>query len=63
MKRQLEGIGIILFSIMMILCIGDEPVFNFSLRFSYIFMAIGIFGFGWMFTKEKNKNDQKTDDK
>ena len=53
MKRQLQGIGIILLSIMMILGMGDEAVFGFSLRFSHIFMAIGVFGFGWMFTKEK----------
>jgi len=51
MKRQLQGIGIILFSIMMILGIGDEPVFDLSLSFSHIFMAVGVFGFGWMFTK------------
>ena len=53
MKRQLQGIGIILFSIMMILGMGDEPVFDLSLRFFHIFMVIGVFGFGWMFTKEK----------
>ena len=51
MKRQLQGIGIILFSIMMILGMGDEPVFD-------IFMVIGVFGFGWMFTKGKEKKDE-----
>lgn len=58
MKRQLQGIGIILFSIMMILGMGDEAVFDLSLRFSHIFMTIGVFGFGWMFTKEKKNNDK-----
>ena len=58
MKRQLQGIGIILFSIMMILGMGDEPVFDLSLRFSEIFMAIGVFGFGWMFTKEKENKEK-----
>ena len=58
MKRQLHGIGIIRFSIMMILGMGDEAVFDLSLRFFHIFMAIGVFGFGWMFTKEKKNNDK-----
>lgn len=38
MKRQLQGIGIILFSIMMILGMGDEPVFDFHFRFSGDYM-------------------------
>lgn len=63
MKRQLQGIGIILFSIMMILGMGDEPVFDLSLSFSHIFMAIGVFGFGWMFTKDKVKNDEQEENK
>lgn len=63
MKRQLQGIGIILFSIMMILGMGHEPVFDLSLRFSHIFMAIGVFGFGWMFTKDKEKNDEQEENK
>ena len=63
MKRQLQGIGIILFSIMMILGMGDEPVFDLSLSFSHIFMAIGVFGFGWMFTKDKEKNDEQEENK
>ena len=57
MKRQLQGIGIILFSIMMILGMGDEAVFDLSLRISHIFMSIGVFGFGWMFTREKNNKN------
>lgn len=61
MKRQLQGIGIILLCIMMILGMGDEPVFDLSLSFSHIFMAIGVFGFGWMFTKEKEKKDERED--
>lgn len=63
MKRQLQGIGIILFSIMMILGMGDEPVFDLSLEFSHIFMVIGVFGFGWMFTKEKEKKDERENNK
>ena len=62
MKRQLQGIGIMLFSIIMILGMGDEPVFDLSLSFSHIFMAIGVFGFGWMFTKEKNSKEEREDD-
>lgn len=38
MKRQLQGIGIILFSIMMILGMGDAPVFDVHLRFSGDYM-------------------------
>lgn len=61
MKRQLQGIGILLFSIMMILGMGDEPAFDLSLEFSHIFMALGVFGFGWMFTKEKENKDERKD--
>lgn len=53
MKRQLQGIGIILFCIMMILGMGNEPFFDFDLDFAHIFMALGVFGFYWMFSKEK----------
>lgn len=57
LKRQLQGIGIILFCMMMILGIGDEPFFDLDFSFSHIFMAIGVFGFYWMFSKEKKGNE------
>lgn len=56
MKRQLQGIGIILFSIMLILgfdTAGIKYVFDLSRYWSHIFMVIGAFGFIWMFTKDK----------
>ena len=43
---------------MMILVMGDEAAFDLSLRFTHVFMAIGVFGFGWMFTKEKKNYDK-----
>lgn len=46
------------FCIMMILVMGDEAAFDLSLRFTHVFMAIGVFGFGWMFTKEKKNYDK-----
>lgn len=47
-----------LFSTMMILGMGDEAVFDLSLRFSHVFMAIGVFGFGWMFTGQNKDQDK-----
>lgn len=38
---------------MMILEMGNEPFFDFDLDFAHIFMALGVFGFYWMFSKEK----------
>ena len=46
------------FFFMIILGIGDEAAFDLSLRFTHVFMAIGVFGFGWMFTKEKKNYDK-----
>ena len=44
MKKQLQGIAIILISILLMLGFGNEPVFDLSLRWSVIFTIIGIVG-------------------
>lgn len=56
MKRQLQGIGVILFSIMLILgfdSAGIKYVFDLSLYWSHIFMLVGAFGLVWMLTKSR----------
>ena len=44
MKRQLQGISLILLSILLMIGFGHEPVFDFSFRWSVIFSIIGFAG-------------------
>ena len=56
MKQQLQGIAVLLLSMMLILgfdSIGEHYVFDLSLHWSTIFMAIGILGFAMVFHERK----------
>ena len=44
MKKQLQGIAIILESILFMLGFGNVPFFDLSFRWSVIFAVIGIVG-------------------
>ena len=44
MKKQLQGIALILVSILLILGFGDAPFFDLGFRWSLIFSLIGIAG-------------------
>ena len=44
MKRQLQGIAIILVCILLMLGFGNESVFDFSFRWSVVFAAGGVVG-------------------
>jgi len=44
MKKQLQGIALILLSILLMIAWGNEPFFDFSLRWSVIFVILGIIG-------------------
>ena len=44
MKRQLQGIAIILVCILLMLGFGNEPVFDLSFRWSVVFAISGIAG-------------------
>lgn len=44
MKKQLQGIAIILVSILLMVGFGNEPVFDLSFRWSVIFAIVGIGG-------------------
>ena len=44
MKLQLQGIALILFSILLMLAYGQEPVFDFDFRRSAVFTCIGSIG-------------------
>ena len=55
MKRALQGISIILLSIMLILgfdSIGEKYIFDLNLHWSTVFMAFGIIGFAMVFMKD-----------
>ena len=53
MKKQLQGIAINLVSILLMLGFGNEPVFDFSFRWSVIFTIIGILGVVMTFLPDK----------
>lgn len=53
MKRQLQGISLILFSILLMLGYGNAPFFDFSLRWSLIFTIVGIVGVVMTFLHDK----------
>lgn len=55
MKKQLQGIALILFSILMTITfenVGWEYVFDLSLNWAHIFILIGIAGLIWAFIPE-----------
>ena len=53
MKKQLQGIAIILVSILLMLGFGNEPVFDFSFSWSVVFTIVGIAGVVVTFLSEK----------
>ena len=53
MKKQLQGIAIILISILFMIGFGNEPVFDLSFRWSVIFTIVGIIGVVMTFLPDK----------
>lgn len=54
MKKQLQGISLILVSILLMLGYGNASFFDFDFRWSLIFSIIGILGVVMNFFSEKN---------
>ena len=44
MKKQLQGIAVLLLSILRTLAYGNEPVFDLSFRWNTVFVLMGIVG-------------------
>ena len=53
MKKQLQGIAIILVSILLMLGFGNAPVFDFDFRWSVVFAVVGIAGAVMTFLPDK----------
>lgn len=53
MKKQLQGIAIILLSILLMLGYGNTPFFDLSFRWSAIFTVVGIVGVVMTFLTDK----------
>ena len=53
MKRQLQGIALILISILLMLGYGNAPVFDLSFRWSLFFSILGAAGVVMTFLPEK----------
>lgn len=55
MKKQLQGIAIILVSILLMIGFGKESVFDLSCRWSLIFTIVGIAGVVMTFLPDNKK--------
>ena len=44
MKKQLQGIALILFGILLMLGYGNAPFFDLNFRWSWVFSTVGIAG-------------------
>ena len=44
MRKQLKGIGLLLFSILLMIGFGDEPFFDLDFSWSVIYAIMGIVG-------------------
>lgn len=53
MKKQLQGIAIILVSILLMIGFGDKPLVDFSFRWSAVFTTTGIIGAAMTFLPDK----------
>lgn len=56
MKKQLQGIALLLVSILLMIGYGNEPFFDLSFRWSAVFVVIGIVGVVLSFLPDR-KND------
>lgn len=55
MKKQLQGIAVILVSLLAMIGFGNAPFFDFSMRWSAIFLVVGIVGAAMAFIPNKKK--------
>ncbi len=55
MQKQLKGIGIILFSILLMLFDGNEPFFDLSFDWGFIYILIGLVGLWICFSPKDEK--------
>ena len=53
MKRQLQGIALVLFSILLMLGFGNAPFFDLSFRWSLVFSIVGFIGVVMTFLHDK----------
>ena len=58
MKKQLQGIALILLSILLMLGYGNTPFFDLSFRWSLIFTIVGIAGVIMTFYNNDKKKDK-----
>ena len=54
MRKQLQGIALILFAILMMVGYGDKAFFDLNFEWSVIFLIVGIIGVVMNFLPEKN---------
>ena len=53
MKKQLQGIALILIGILLMLGYGDVPFFDLDFRLSFIFLLLGVVGVVMTFLPDK----------
>lgn len=55
MRRQLQGIALILLSILLTMGFGNYPFFDFSFLWSVVFAVFGIIGCAMSFLPDKKE--------
>ncbi len=58
MKRQLQGIALLLMAILLNVSWGNEPIFDLDIRWNLIFVLLGTVGVFITFLSFKNKKDK-----
>ena len=53
MKKQMQGIALILVSILLMIGFGNEHISDFSIRWSVVFSIVGIIGVVMTFLSDK----------
>ena len=53
MKKELQGIALLLFSVLLMIGFGSEPFFDLSFRWSAVFTVLGIAGMVLAFLPDK----------
>ncbi len=58
MKRQLQGIALLLMALLLNVSWGNEPIFDLDICWNLIFVLLGAIGVFITFLPFKNKNDK-----
>ena len=55
MRKQLQGITVVLFALLLMIGFGNAYFFDFSCRWSAVFAVLGFTGVIWTFLPDKKR--------